>query len=55
MKKEIIGYVGQYNDGWFFVNEKECYDNNVVALIDELLGIYSKDGDKFKITIEKIN
>lgn len=55
MKKEIIGYVGQYNDGWFFVNEKECYDNNVVALIDELLGIDSKDGDKFKITIEKLN
>lgn len=55
MKKEIIGCVGQYNDVWFFENEKECYDNNIVAFIDELLGINSEDGDKFKITIEKLN
>lgn len=55
MKKEIIGYVGEYNDGWFFENEKESYSSNVPTAIDELLGIYSKDGDKFKITIEKLN
>ena len=55
MKKEIIGYVGEYNDGWFFESEKECYDNNVVAFIDDFLSIDSQDGDKFKITIEKLN
>lgn len=55
MKKEIIGYVGEYNDGWFFENEKESYSSNVPTAIDELLGIDSKDGDKFKITIEKLN
>lgn len=55
MKKEIIGYVGEYNDDWFFENEKESYSSNVPTAIDELLGIDSKDGDKFKITIEKLN
>lgn len=55
MKKEIIGYVREYNDGWFFENEKESYSSNVLTAIDELLCIYSEDGDKFKITIEKLN
>ena len=55
MKKEIIGYVGEYNDGWFFENEQESYSSDVPAAIDELLDIVSKDGDKFKITIEKLN
>ena len=55
MKKEIIGYVGDYNDNWCFKTEEENYGANVPIVIDELLGIYSKDGDKFKITIEKLN
>ena len=55
MKKEIIGYVGDYNDNWCFKTEEESYIANVPIVIDELLGIYSKDGDKFKITIEKLN
>lgn len=55
MKKEIIGYVGEYNDGWVFENKKESYGANVVIAIDELLGVDSKDGDKFKITIKKLN
>ena len=65
MKKEIIGYVGDYNDNWCFKTEEESYGANVTIVIEELLGIYSKngdllgiyskDGDKFKITIEKLN
>ena len=55
MKKEIIGYVGDYNDNWYFKTEEESYEANVPIVIDELLGINSKDGDKFKITIEKLN
>ena len=55
MKKEIIGYVGDYNDNWCFKTEEKTYGANVPIVIDELLGIYSKDGDKFKITIEKLN
>ena len=55
MKKEIIGYVGEYSDNQYFETEEESYGANVPIVIDELLGIYSKDGDKFKITIEKLN
>lgn len=55
MKKEIIGYVGEYNDCWVFENEKEIYSSGIPNAIDELLNITSKDGDKFKITIEKLN
>ena len=55
MKKEIIGYVGEYSDNWCFKTEEESYISNVPIVIDELLGIDSKDGDKFKITIEKLN
>lgn len=55
MKKEIIGYVGEYNDNWCFETDEESYSSNIPAAIDEFLGIESKDGDKFKITIEKLN
>ena len=56
MKKEIIGYVGDYNDNWHFKTEEESYGANAsIVVIDEFLGIDSKDGDKFKITIEKLN
>lgn len=55
MKKEIIGYVGEYSDNWCFETEEESYRANVPIVIDELLGIDSKDGDKFKITIENLN
>ena len=55
MKKEIIGYVGDYNDNWCFKTEEESYGDNVPTAIDELLEIDSQDGDMFKITIEKLN
>lgn len=54
MKKEIIGYVKEDNGNWGFDSDKESYSSNVPTAIDELLGIDSKDGDKFKITIEKL-
>lgn len=55
MKKEIIGYVRKYNGYWFFENEEEkCYSAEVVAAIDELLGTDSRNENKFKITIEKL-
>jgi hypothetical protein len=55
MKKEIIGYVNYYSGNWGFETDDESYNFNVPATIDELLGIDSKDGDMFKITIEKLN
>lgn len=55
MKKEFIGYVGEYSDNWCFETDKEIFSANVPTAIDELLGIDSQDGDKFKITIEKMN
>ena len=55
MKKEIIGYVKEDNDNWGFDNDKESYSSNVPTAIDELLGIDSQNGDKFRITIEKLN
>lgn len=59
MKKEIIGYVRDWSSEtksyWTFENDENRYNTNVVNAIDELLGIWSKDGDKFKITIEKLN
>lgn len=55
MKKEIVGYVGEDNGNWFFENDKESYSANVPTAIDEILDIESQVGDKFKITIEKLN
>ena len=55
MKKEFIGYVGEYNDNWCFETDEESYSDNVPIVIDELLEIDSQDGDRFKITIEKLN
>lgn len=66
MKKEVIGYVRDWSSevkgwlseddyDWTFENGENRYNVNVVKAIDELLGIWSKDGDKFKITIEKLN
>lgn len=55
MKKEIIGCVNYYSGNWSFETDEESYSFNIPSVIDELLGIESKDGDKFKITIEKLN
>lgn len=59
MKKEIVGYVRDWSSEtksyWTFENGNNRYSANVVNAIDELLNIWSRDGDKFKITIEKLN
>ena len=53
-KKEFIGYVGEYSDTWLFETNKTPYSSIVVLAIDELLGIKTKDCEKYKITIEKL-
>ena len=55
MKKEIVGYVNYYSGNWDFETDEESYSFYVPTAIDELLEIDSKDGDRFKITIEKLN
>ena len=55
MKIEIVGYITEDDDGWYFETDKETYGANVPTAIDELLGIDTEDGDKFKITIEKLS
>lgn len=57
MKKEIIGYVGSESGGvgWFFSTDDSEYSYNIPRAIDEVLGIESEDGDRFRITIEKLN
>ena len=52
--KTFVGYVGQYSDGWLFETDTNSYSQQVCAAIDELMEKLSKDGDKFKITIEKL-
>lgn len=54
MKKEFIGFVGEYSDTWTFETDTHQFSSNVPAVLDELLGIETKNGDKFKITIEKL-
>lgn len=53
-KKEYVGYVGQYSDTWLFETDKTSYSKNVVLAIDELLLVETKDCEKYKITIEKL-
>lgn len=55
MKKEIVGCVSEENNIWGFGNDEESYSSNVATAIDDLLGIDSQDGDKFRIVIEKLN
>lgn len=54
MKKEFVGYVGEYSDTWVFETEDQQYSSNVPATLDELLDTETKDGEKYRITIEKL-
>lgn len=54
MKKEFVGYVGEYSDTWVFETEDQQYSSNVPAALDELLDTETKDGEKYRITIEKL-
>ena len=53
-KKTFVGYVIQYSDCRLFETETDSYSQQVCVAVDELMGELSKDGDRFKITIEKI-
>ena len=53
-RKNFIGRVGQYSDCWLFETDTTSYSQQVCAAIDELMGEFSNNGDKFKITIEKL-
>ena len=53
-KKEFIGYVGEYSDTLLFETDKTPYSSIVVLAIDELLRTETKDCEKYKITIEKL-
>lgn len=55
MKKEIIGFVGEYSDTWMFETDTDCYSANIPTALDELLGYETQDGEKYKITIEKLS
>lgn len=55
MKKEITGFVGEYSGDWCFENETDYYSSNVPSALDELLGHETQDGEKYKITIEKLS
>lgn len=58
MKKRIIeGIVtcnNERNNDWSFETEEQSYSNNICSAIDEILDCETKDGEKFRIIIEKI-
>ena len=54
MKKVIQGYASLYSDCWLFETEKTSYDETFLAMIDNFLGITTKDGDEIRITIEHL-
>lgn len=54
MKKEFVGYVEEYSDTWVFETEDRQYSSNVPAALDELLDAETKDGENYKIIIEKL-
>ena len=57
MKKEIIGHVTDRSgvkSYYTFENNEHRYSMNVVNALDELLDIRTKNGNKFKITIEQL-
>ena len=53
-KKEFVGYVNKYDGACQFETDKTVYSKNVVLAIDELLRTETKDCEKYKITIEKL-
>lgn len=49
----VINYDGMC-DTWSFETDSHSYDGMVCGAIDQLLGIETVEGEKFRITIEKI-
>jgi hypothetical protein len=57
MKKEVVGtilLIEKSND-WIFETEDSTYIEDVPEAIDQLFGDIACNGDKFRITIEKLN
>lgn len=54
MKKVIQGYMSRHSDCWLFETDKSSYSSEVASVIDELLGMITRDGDKIRITIEHL-
>lgn len=55
VKNEIIGTVRTDGYNWYFETEEELYTADVPTALDELLGTDTEEGDKYRITIEKIS
>lgn len=53
--KEIVGYVGEYSDCWLFETDNKSYSERVPIVLDELLGLFTKDGEQYKITIQRLD
>lgn len=54
MKKEFIGTIAMDNGIWVFETDKSIYSANVPIAIDELLETETENGERYKITIEKM-
>ena len=54
MKKEFIGIIRDYSGDWTFETENHQYSEGVPSTLDELLDTETVDGEKYKITIEKL-
>ncbi len=58
MKKEFVGRVTDRSGArsyWCFETNEYRYSMNIVNAINELLDTRTKNGSKFKITIEQLN
>lgn len=53
-KKTIRGFVGEYSDGYLFETDITSYSHHIPLAIDELLNVFSKDGEEYRITIEQV-
>ena len=54
-KKTIRGFVGEYSDGYLFETDTFSYSGTIPQAIDEILNIFSKDGEEYRITIEQLH
>ena len=58
MKKKIIEGIVTCNDkdhnDWSFETEEDSLSNNICSAIDEILDRGTVNGEKFRITVEKI-
>lgn len=57
MEKKITEGIVTCNDDnndWSFETEEQSLSNNICSAIDEILNRETKNGEKFKITIERV-